>query len=201
MKCLFWLVDWYFEASKHCHDPIIASLRNVILRLTEANKHLKIKWPLKPQALLLACLRLIPGGASGKEPACQCTRHNRWGFNPWVGKIPWRREWLPTPVFLPGEFHGQRSQAGYSPWDHKRVGHDWSDLVLQALTTSSAILSLSLSFTCQTLPPVTFYSFPSPLPAAPLYSQFPILILSLNFLLSLKLISCLFLWTCQNLII
>ena len=37
------------------------------------------------------------------------------GFNPWVGKIPWRREWLPTPVFLPGEFHGQRSLMGYSP--------------------------------------------------------------------------------------
>ena len=34
-------------------------------------------------------------------------------------KIPWKREWLPTPVFLPGEFHGQRSLAGYSPWGHK----------------------------------------------------------------------------------
>ena len=37
----------------------------------------------------------------------------------WVGKIPWRREWLPTPVFLPGEFYGQRSLEGYSPWGHK----------------------------------------------------------------------------------
>ena len=34
----------------------------------------------------------------------------------WVRKIPWRREWLPTPVFLPGKFYGQRSLAGYSPW-------------------------------------------------------------------------------------
>ena len=41
------------------------------------------------------------------------------GFDPWVGKIPWRREWLPTPVFLPREFHGQRSLVGYCPWDHK----------------------------------------------------------------------------------
>ena len=40
-------------------------------------------------------------------------------FDPWVGKIPWRRKWQPTPVFLPGEFHGQRSLAGYSPWDGK----------------------------------------------------------------------------------
>ena len=37
----------------------------------------------------------------------------------WVREIPWRREWQPTPVLLPGEFHGQRSLAGYSPWDHK----------------------------------------------------------------------------------
>ena len=40
-------------------------------------------------------------------------------FDPWVGKIPWRREWLPTPVFLPGESHAQRSLLGYSPWNHK----------------------------------------------------------------------------------
>ena len=40
-------------------------------------------------------------------------------FHPWVGKIPWRREWQPTPVFSPGESHGQRSLLGYSPWDHK----------------------------------------------------------------------------------
>ena len=45
-------------------------------------------------------------------------------FSLWVGTIPWRREWLPIPVFLPGEFHGQRSLVGYSPWGH-RVGHDW----------------------------------------------------------------------------
>ena len=43
----------------------------------------------------------------------------RSGFNPWIGKIPWKREWLPNPLFLPGEFHGQRSLAGYSPWGHK----------------------------------------------------------------------------------
>ena len=47
----------------------------------------------------------------------------RFRFDPWVRKIPWRREQLPTPVLLPGESHGQRSQAGYSPRGH-RVGHD-----------------------------------------------------------------------------
>ena len=40
-------------------------------------------------------------------------------FDPWVGKIPWRRGWLPTPLFLPREFHGQKNLAGYSPWGHK----------------------------------------------------------------------------------
>ena len=42
-------------------------------------------------------------------------RSKRLGFDPWVGKIPWRRKWQPTPIFLPGESHGQRSLAGYSP--------------------------------------------------------------------------------------
>ena len=45
------------------------------------------------------------------------------GFDPWVGNIPWRRESLPTLVFLPGEFYGQKSLVGYSPWGCK-VGHD-----------------------------------------------------------------------------
>ena len=43
----------------------------------------------------------------------------RLGFDPWVGKIPWRRKWLPTPIFLLEEFYGQRSLAGYNPWDSK----------------------------------------------------------------------------------
>ena len=49
-------------------------------------------------------------------PAMQESRRHTHGFDPWARKIAWRREWLPTPVFLPGEFHGQRSLAGYSPW-------------------------------------------------------------------------------------
>ena len=52
---------------------------------------------------------------SGKEPAWKGRKNMRNGFNPWVEKSPWRRKWQPTPVFLPGESHGQRSLAGYSP--------------------------------------------------------------------------------------
>ena len=55
----------------------------------------------------------FPGGSDSKESTCLCRRPR---FDPWVGKIPWRREWQPTLVFLPGECHGQRSLAGYSPW-------------------------------------------------------------------------------------
>ena len=50
----------------------------------------------------------FPDGVSGKESACQWSRHRRLGFNPWVGKIPWCGKWQPIPVFFPVEFHGQR---------------------------------------------------------------------------------------------
>ena len=63
----------------------------------------------------------FPGGISGKEPVCQRRRLKRPAFDPYVGKIPWRRAWQPTPVFLPGESHGQRCLAGYSPWGRKEL--------------------------------------------------------------------------------
>ena len=69
----------------------------------------------------------FPSGTSGKEPTCQCRRHKRHGFNPWVGKVPWRRAGQPTPVFLPVEFNRQMSLVGYSPWG-RRAGHNWSNL-------------------------------------------------------------------------
>ena len=59
---------------------------------------------------------LVPWWLSGKEPACQC---RRCGFDPWVGKNPWRRQWQLTPIFLPGESHRQRSLVGYSLWGRK----------------------------------------------------------------------------------
>ena len=57
----------------------------------------------------------FPGGISGEEPMCQCKRRKTHGFDPWVRKIPWRRAWQPTPVFMPEESHGQRSLADCSP--------------------------------------------------------------------------------------
>ena len=62
-----------------------------------------------------------PGCTSGKEPADQCRRHKRRGFDPWIRTIPWRMAWQPTPVFLPGESHRQRSPVGYSPQGRKEL--------------------------------------------------------------------------------
>ena len=74
---------------------------------------------------LLLCTQLprmgFLGGTSGKEPASQSKRFKRSRFDPWVGKIPWRRKWQPTLVLLPGKSHGQRSLAGYGPYSHKEL--------------------------------------------------------------------------------
>ena len=61
----------------------------------------------------------LPTWLSCNESTCQCRRCRGLGFDLWVRKIPWRRKWQSTPVFLPGKSHGQRSLEGYSPWGHK----------------------------------------------------------------------------------
>jgi len=66
----------------------------------------------------------FPGGASGKEPTCQRRRHKRCMFNPWVRKIPWRRAWQPTPVFLPGESPRTEEPGGLQSTGSQRVGQD-----------------------------------------------------------------------------
>ena len=76
------------------------------------------------------------GGSDSKSVCLQCRRP---GFDPWVGKIPWRRKWQPTPALLPGKLHGQRSLIGYSPWG-RRVRHDWA--------TSLSLLLLHEMFHC-----------------------------------------------------
>ena len=64
---------------------------------------------------------ILPRWLSYKEAACQC---RGCGFDPWVKKIPWRRKWQPTTVFLPEKSHAQRNLVGYSPLGHRRVGYD-----------------------------------------------------------------------------
>ena len=58
----------------------------------------------------------FPGGSDSKASACNTGDPV---FNPWAGKIPWRRKWQPTPVLLPGKSHGQRTLVGYSPWGYR----------------------------------------------------------------------------------
>ena len=87
-------------------------------------------WKLQEESVKLAEVgpwglkKCPPGGHTSRVSlVAQRWRIHLWcgrsRFDPWVRKIPWRRKWQPTPVFLPGKSHGQRSVAGYSPWGHK----------------------------------------------------------------------------------
>ncbi|XDA89333.1 hypothetical protein R6Z07M_018977 [Ovis aries] len=86
-------------------------------------------FPLHTRSLwsyLRVCLFIswLPWWLSSRESIFQGRRFKRHGFDPWIRKILWKRKWQPTPVFLLGKSHGQRSLVGYSPWGCKRVGHD-----------------------------------------------------------------------------
>ena len=76
----------------------------------------------------------LPRWLSGKESTCQCRRR---GFDPWVGQTPWRRKWQPSQVFLPREFHRQRSVMGYSPWSCKEL--DMTEHILGLARTKAKI--------------------------------------------------------------
>ena len=94
------------------------------LGLRGSQTTLRIQWNMDPLLRTLTSLVTCNGGSSS--------------FNPWVRKMPQRRKWQPTPVFLPGEFQGQRSLAGYSPWAHKEL--DMTEWV----TLSTSILNKSM---------------------------------------------------------
>ena len=85
----------------------------------------------------------------GKESPFQC---RRWGLDLWLRKIPWRRKFLPNPVLLPGKSDGQRwwadySLVGYSPWGHKRVGHDLATKPEKAMAPHSSTLAWKIPWT------------------------------------------------------
>ena len=69
--------------------------------------------------------KAFPGGVSGKERACQCRKHKRRRLHRWSERCPWRRAWPPSPVFLPGESHAQRSTEGWNPQGN--TGSDTSE--------------------------------------------------------------------------
>ena len=108
-------------------SPLNYSLCSCELSSCSVNGKLKIPEMMVGRILNLASLETffpltvlvtgLPGGASGKESR----RCKRCRFDPWVRKIPWRKEWQPTPVFLPGKSHGQTSLLGDSPLGHKEL--------------------------------------------------------------------------------
>ena len=121
----FCLVSWVCLSTITCSKDATLSmpcgLRLGLLLLTPTFSarpatHTRLGWAFRGCS---ESYRGFPGGANGKEPACQCRRHKRHRFNPWVGKIPRRRAWQPTPVFLPRKFYGQRSLVAYSLWGRK----------------------------------------------------------------------------------
>ena len=82
----------------------------------------------------LSVIQVLPWGLSGKASPCNTRDHlqgRRRGFDPWVRKIPWCSKWQPTPVFLPGKFHGLKGLAGDSPWGRK----SWTRLSNKTTTT------------------------------------------------------------------
>ena len=138
----------------------------------------------------------FPDGAAVKNlPAYLCRRRKRRRFHPWVGKTPWRREWQLTPVFLPGESHGQRSLAGYSPCGCKSQSQlsthtyththahartrahtcnlgpaffffNWSKLLYSVMLVSA--VQKRESAVCIYVSPASWASLPSPAPSTPL---------------------------------
>ena len=93
-------------------SAIVLAFRTLSCTQYAINKYLLNKWT------NICCFPTLhsPCGSDSTESACQCRRP---GFDHWVGKIPWTRAWQPTPIFLPGESHGQRSLVGYGPGSHK----------------------------------------------------------------------------------
>ena len=81
--------------------------------------------------------RGFPGGSDSKKICLQCKRP---GSDPWVGKTSWRREWLSTSVFLPGEFHGQKSLVGYSPWGRRELDTQMTPTLLQKAEELKSLL-------------------------------------------------------------
>ena len=117
-----WKLNEYFPLSNFALMNLYYFILFFCIILISEKKKCNPKVKLSPVPLDLRTLYStwgFPGGASGKEPVCKCRRCR---LDPWVRKIPWRRSWQPTPVFLPGEAQGERSLAGYSPWC-RRVRH------------------------------------------------------------------------------
>ena len=108
-----------------------------------SNKYSLISLDIKSHFPFIVQIIIAPILFSGSDRnLLQCRRPR---FNPWVRKIPWRREWLPTPIFLPGESYRRRSLVGYSPWGHKE-SETTKQLILSLSTFSMLFINIFTSF-------------------------------------------------------
>ena len=99
---------------------------------------------------------MLPRWLNGKESSANNRRHKGFGFDPSVGKIPWRRKQQPALVFLPGESNGQRSLMDYSPWDHKesdRTEHTCTHSKFTKLISSRAEVQDKVTLTPKSMLP------------------------------------------------
>ena len=111
--------DLVFQKCSLLFSSRVLRAMSLIFRKDEHLSHVCIHPTMRAGWGLFASLTQV---ALAVKTASQCRRCKRHRFDPWYGKIPWRRPWQPTLVSLPGEFHGQRSLAGYSPWGCKQSG-------------------------------------------------------------------------------
>ena len=135
--CSFVKVSWLY-LYRSISGSLLSSIDLFVYSFTEITLSWLLKLYIKSWSLVASVLQLCfpsstlcwlfwviclsvetlegyPCVTSGQEPTYQCRRCKRSGIYPWVKKIPWRRAWQPTPVFLPGESHGQRNLVGYGP--------------------------------------------------------------------------------------
>ena len=128
-----YLQSFIGSSNNYCMNPSYQQLESPVERLISQEM-----WKKRKQDYSLTlynvgyAVRRLPRWLRGKASACPTGRH---GFDPWVRKSPGRRKWQPTPVFLPGKFHGLRSLVGCSLWGH-RVGHDWVTNTFTSFFTS-----------------------------------------------------------------
>ena len=125
-----------WSPSSHPHFPLPLQVQ---AWYTEGKKLAGNSGPLRQEEGSQGCqswkkgrIQILDGICSdGKESACNAGGSR---FDPWVRKVPWRREWQPTPVFLPGESHAQRSLMGYNPWGCKEL--DITECLILSLTVN-----------------------------------------------------------------
>ena len=130
---------WFFN---HCRLSLLMSDKILALKSPwwHEHRHTNIHTLKVCTASVYSILRFLPIlGTRGNASACQCSWLKRHGFNLCMGKIPWRRKWQPTPVFLPGKSHGRRTLTGYSPWGRKEsvtgTGHTHIILYLKCVSS------------------------------------------------------------------